>query len=200
MYSDQVGMVWQHVDSSISYQHYFYYIQRVSLSSIARADSLTSCYDARSYLCSCTCLLLVARKLCQLRLINSLQLRARKSTQGAGKSTSKRAGDSEHNIRLGLSRKLEGEAGSVVALGESSGVEHTTRQVLDVNAREGVGGAGVAADVEELGVVGCGVEEIGSEVCGLVRVFEGSSIPIVWNFLLAPRVKINKLSQPSTAF
>lgn len=105
--------------------------------------------------------------LAKLTCVDLLQLRASKLGKDIGELGIKLANGSGgigektlENIRSGLLRDLEGKAHGVVTLRERLGVVDAAGQAVEVDAGEGVDLAGVAADVEEFGILegcGCGV-------------------------------------------
>ena len=77
-----------------------------------------------------------------------------------------------HGRRFRL-HELEDEALEVVALGQSGAVEDAVCQGGNVEAREGVRGAGVAADGEEARVEQAEGEDVEDEAVGLDWFFRG---------------------------
>ena len=69
---------------------------------------------------------------------------------------------------------MEDEAFEIVALGQSGGVEDAVCQVGDVEAREGVCGAGVAADGEEARVTEAEGEDVEDEAVGFGSISSSS--------------------------
>ena len=63
---------------------------------------------------------------------------------------------------------MEDETLEVVALGQGGAVVDALCESADVEAGEGVGGAGVAADGEEAGVAEAEFEDVGDEAGGLL--------------------------------
>jgi hypothetical protein len=87
----------------------------------------------------------VTRELLQLRVIDLLQLRASQLTGNIAEGVCELRQRSKKDIRLGLSRELESEAGRVIALQQTFRVEEPTGKVVDIDSGEGVSRAGVAA-------------------------------------------------------
>ena len=71
--------------------------------------------------------------------------------------------------RHGL-HELEDEAFEIVALCQGGGVKDAVGEVGDVEAREGVGRAGVAARGEEAGVLGAEGEDVEDVAGGVSKV------------------------------
>lgn len=88
-------------------------------------------------------LLVVTRQLLELRLVDSLQLRAAQLADETTNSACECVEWAEKDVWLGLSGDLVDEAAKVVALKQSLRVEDTTSQVTNVNTGEGVGCASV---------------------------------------------------------
>lgn len=107
----------------------------------------------------------------KLAIIHALQLRTPQVLQNRGKHRAqlpqwlRDIGKLRlEQIRRSLRGELEAKAKKVVSLCESGGVEDSACETVDIDSCEGVGLAGVAADGEELRVLGCGGEEVEVEV------------------------------------
>lgn len=88
----------------------------------------------------------VPRQLLQLTRINRLQLRTTQPPNNTPHRTCKRIERPEQDIRLRLRSELVHVAREVITLRQCCGVEDAAGEVGDVDAGEGVGGAGVAAE------------------------------------------------------
>ena len=127
----------------------------------------------------------VARELFELSSINIRELGADELAGQRAESIVESSEDGEGDVRLDLGSSLVRETSEVVVLRERACVEDTAGQVADVDASEGVDLAGVAAYVEELGVKESGVGDIGDEVLVVVGVFDGATVPVERNPLVA---------------
>ena len=112
----------------------------------------------------------VSRELLKLIIIDLGQLRTTQRTQTRrcltrkplhGTGNTIQYSTTLNDIRRRLHGKLHREAGEVVAFGQTPAVVDAASEVLGVDAREGVGCASIAADVEELGVFGGSKQGVG---------------------------------------
>jgi hypothetical protein len=87
----------------------------------------------------------IPRKLLQLSIIDLLQLRASQLTHKTAQQVREPRQGSKERIRLGLGRELENEAAQIVLLEQTRRVEQPAGEVAEIDSREGVWRAGVAA-------------------------------------------------------
>ena len=106
----------------------------------------------------------VAWELRHLRLIDLRELWARQISKDRSHGVGELSERTEGKVRLDLGGELVSQAGEVVVLCEASAVEEATGEVVDVDTSEGVGLARVTSNVQELGVEGGCIGNIGKEV------------------------------------
>lgn len=73
----------------------------------------------------------------------------------------------------------------VVSLGESLGVHKSGGQIGDVDSGKGVGFSSVASDIQEFRMQSCSCEDVSEEVGDGVGGYNGPSVPVVGNALVA---------------
>lgn len=94
-------------------------------------------------------------------------------------------------------RRLVQETSSVVAIGESFGVENATGQILKIDASEAIGSACVASETKDTRVGGVADYEVGDYFGQVVLRGRRATVPVERDAFLTRAVRLsNRLAKP----
>jgi len=127
----------------------------------------------------------ISRKLLELTHINLRQLRTTQTPNNARDLIIQHAQrlrdigkQALQDIRRALLQGLVSETLQIIPLEQSLRVEDAAGEIADVDASKGVGGASIAADGEEFGVLSDVGQQVGLEEGDGVLVADGAAVPV----------------------